>query len=108
MGAQREYQVYIQGSTVTWIGYLAFRTVHANGARLFFFFIFLHIGRGLYYQRYFTQPKVWLRGVTILLIRIGTAFLGFILPFVIRAFVIIHLYFLHENGSTNPVGDLSH
>jgi len=138
----------------------AFRTVHANGARLFFFFIFLHIGRGLYYQRYFTQPKVWLRGVTILLIRIGTAFLGyvlpwgqmrfwgatvitnlvravpfigtivvewiwgsfrvgqstlnrfyslhFILPFVIRAFVIIHLYFLHENGSTNPVGDLSH
>lgn len=34
--------------------------------------------------------------------------LHFILPFVIRAIVLVHLYFLHENGSTNPIGDLSH
>lgn len=33
------------------------RNLHANGASLFFVFIYLHIGRGLYYQRYLTQPR---------------------------------------------------
>lgn len=34
--------------------------------------------------------------------------LHFILPFVIGALSAIHIYFLHEKGSTNPLGDLSH
>merc|ERR1712213_189225 len=34
--------------------------------------------------------------------------LHFILPFAIRAAVVVHLYFLHEKGSTNPIGDLTH
>jgi ubiquinol-cytochrome c reductase cytochrome b subunit len=30
--------------------------------------------------------------------------LHFFLPFIIFAFVVIHIYFLHEHGSTNPLG----
>ena len=57
-----------------------FRSCHANGASLFFFFIYLHIGRGLYYQRWQTQPVVWRLGVTMLLLRMAVAFLGYVLP----------------------------
>lgn len=131
------------------------RTVHANGARVFFLLIYIHIGRGMYYGSY-CHDKVWFRGVSIFLISIATAFLGyvlpwgqmsfwaatvitnllsaipyvgvilvewiwggfavgnptlirffsfhFILPFVILFFVILHLFFLHEKGSRNPLG----
>lgn len=55
------------------------RVLHANGARFFFIFIYLHIGRGIYYGSYrFTET--WLSGVTILLLAIATAFLGYVLP----------------------------
>lgn len=30
-----------------------FRILHANGARLFFFCLYMHIGRGLYFQSYY-------------------------------------------------------
>lgn len=131
------------------------RIIHANGASFFFLFIFIHIGRGLYYGSY-RFIKTWLRGVTILLLSIATAFLGyvlpwgqisfwaatvitnllsaipyigislvewvwggfsvgnptltrffsfhFILPFIILFIVMIHLVFLHETGSSNPLG----
>lgn len=131
------------------------RVSHANGARFFFLFMFIHIGRGLYYGS-FRFKKTWLRGVTILLLSIATAFLGyvlpwgqmsfwaatvitnllsaipyfglflvewvwggfsvgnptltrffsfhFILPFIILFMVILHLVFLHETGSGNPLG----
>lgn len=131
------------------------RVLHANGARIFFLLIYIHIGRGLYYGSY-RYEKTWLRGVTILLLSIATAFLGyvlpwgqisfwaatvitnllsaipyvgvilvewvwggfavgnptltrffafhFILPFIILFFVILHLLFLHETGSNNPIG----
>lgn len=131
------------------------RVIHANGARIFFLLIYIHICRGIYYGSY-RFNKVWLRGVRILLLSIGTAFLGyvlpwgqisfwaatvitnllsavpyvglvlvewvwggfavgnptlirffsfhFILPFVIIVFVIMHLFFLHEKGSRNPLG----
>nr|WRW10869.1 cytochrome b [Melampus sincaporensis] len=133
------------------------RSLHANGASFFFVFLYLHVGRGLYYQSYITQPRTWLVGVTILLASMGTAFLGyvlpwgqmsfwgatvitnllsavpylgpsmvewvwggfsvgqstlnrfyslhFILPFVIGALSAVHLLFLHEKGSTSPLGD---
>lgn len=136
-----------------------FRVLHANGASFFFFFIFLHIGRGLYYQRYLTQPYVWSCGVLILFLRMATAFLGyvlpwgqmslwgatvitnlisavpyigpilvewiwgsfrvgnptlhrfyslhFVLPFVIAFIILVHIYFLHRTGSTNPLGEIS-
>ncbi len=131
------------------------RVIHANGASIFFLLIYIHIGRGLYYGSY-RFIKVWLSGVSILLLSIATAFLGyvlpwgqisfwaatvitnllsaipyvgvflvewiwggfavgnptltrffafhFILPFIIIFFVILHLFFLHEKGSNNPLG----
>nr|YP_004222103.1 cytochrome b [Aplysia dactylomela]ABK92209.1 cytochrome b [Aplysia dactylomela] len=137
-----------------------FRNLHANGASLFFVFMYLHVGRGLYYQSYISQPRTWMIGVTILFVSMGTAFLGyvlpwgqmsfwgatvitnllsaipyigpsvvewvwggfcvgqstlnrffslhFILPFLIGGLSGLHLLFLHEKGSTNPLGDLNH
>ena len=55
------------------------RRVHANGARAFFFFAYLHLGRGIYYLSWHLTA-VWCRGVTMLLVLMGTAFLGYVLP----------------------------
>nr|ALO77143.1 cytochrome b [Libnetis granicollis] len=134
------------------------RMLHANGASLFFFCLYLHIGRGLYYSS-FILLETWTMGVIIMLISMATAFLGyvlpwgqmsfwgatvitnlvsaipyvgstiviwlwggfsinnatlnrffalhFILPFVLVAFVLIHLIFLHQTGSNNPLGSNS-
>ena len=131
------------------------RLLHSTGASFFFVFLYLHIGRGLYYGSY-VYPELWNIGVVIYLLLIGTAFLGYVLPwgqmsywaatvitnllsaipfvgaslvewvwggfavsnptltrffalhyllpFVISALVILHLFFLHLNGSTNPLG----
>jgi ubiquinol-cytochrome c reductase cytochrome b subunit len=136
------------------------RSLHANGASFFFVFLYLHIARGLYYQSYITQPKSWIAGSTIFLLRMATAFLGyvlpwgqisfwgatvitnflsaipyvgrlvvewvwggfrigqatlnrfyslhFIMPFIIIILAILHLVFLHEKGSTNPLGCTNH
>lgn len=131
------------------------RTIHANGASIFFICLFMHTGRGLYFGSY-RYMYTWTVGVIILLLTIATAFLGYVLPwgqisfwgatvitnllsaipycgtaivewlwgdfavgnptlsrfftlhflipFVIAALVIIHLIFLHETGSNNPIG----
>nr|YP_009172241.1 cytochrome b [Hypsosinga pygmaea]ALF36398.1 cytochrome b [Hypsosinga pygmaea] len=131
------------------------RVMHANGASFFFLFMYIHMGRGLYYGSY-RFKKTWLSGVTILLLSMATAFLGyvlpwgqmsfwaatvitnllsailyigvmlvewvwggfsvgnptltrffafhFILPFVVLFMVVLHLLFLHETGSGNPMG----
>jgi len=52
------------------------RYAHANGASLFFLAVYLHIFRGLYYGSY-TTPKdtLWLSGILIFFIMIGTAFM---------------------------------
>lgn len=55
------------------------RIIHANGARFFFFCLYLHVGRGVYYGSY-KYIYVWVIGVTILLIVMATAFLGYVLP----------------------------
>lgn len=57
----------------------ALRVFHANGARIFFICIYLHISRGLYFGSYLNY-HVWVRGVTILFLLIATAFLGYVLP----------------------------
>lgn len=132
-----------------------FRLLHSTGASFFFVFIYLHIGRGIYYGS-FSYPEVWNTGVIIYLILIGTAFLGYVLPwgqmsywaatvitnllsavpylgldlvewvwggfavsnptltrfyalhyllpFVITGLVILHIFFLHIYGSSNPLG----
>ena len=60
------------------IGWLL-RRVHANGASIFFVCIYIHIGRGMYYGSY-KYGEVWNIGVGLLLLLIGTAFLGYVLP----------------------------
>lgn len=131
------------------------RTIHSNGASIFFVCLYLHTGRGIYYSSY-KFVNTWTMGVIIILLTMGTAFLGyvlpwgqisfwgatvitnlisaipyvgdilvkwiwggfsvdnstltrffslhFIIPFIISAIVIIHLFFLHLTGSNNPLG----
>nr|YP_010137185.1 cytochrome b [Paraglenea fortunei]QWM97244.1 cytochrome b [Paraglenea fortunei] len=131
------------------------RTLHANGASFFFICLYIHIGRGIYYGSY-NLIETWLIGVTIFFMVMGTAFLGyvlpwgqmsfwgatvitnlvsaipylgttivqwiwggfavdnatlnrfftlhFLLPFIVTALVMIHLLFLHQTGSNNPLG----
>lgn len=55
------------------------RRAHANGGRFFFICLYVHIARGIYYGSY-RLTLVWLVGVTLLLITIATAFLGYVLP----------------------------
>nr|YP_009110235.1 cytochrome b [Pseudoxya diminuta]AIW64996.1 cytochrome b [Pseudoxya diminuta] len=131
------------------------RTLHANGASMFFICIFLHIGRGIYYGSYMYM-YTWMIGTIILFMVMATAFMGyvlpwgqmsfwgatvitnllsaipylgtdlvqwvwggfavdnatlnrfftfhFVLPFIIAALSMIHLFFLHQTGSNNPLG----
>nr|UUF67487.1 cytochrome b [Statilia sp.] len=131
------------------------RTLHANGASMFFICIYLHIGRGMYYGSY-KYYYTWMVGVVILFLVMATAFMGyvlpwgqmsfwgatvitnllsaipylgielvqwvwggfavdnatlnrfftfhFVLPFIVAAAVMIHLLFLHQTGSNNPLG----
>ena len=131
------------------------RTLHANGASFFFICIYMHVGRGMYYGSY-KYHYTWNVGVILLFLTIGTAFIGYVLPwgqisfwgatvitnllsaipyigidtvqwlwggfavdnatltrffsfhflfpFIIAAFTIIHLLFLHQTGSNNPLG----
>lgn len=53
------------------------RYLHANTASFFFLFVYLHIGRGLYYGSY-KSPRAlpWSIGVIILILMMATAFLG--------------------------------
>ena len=57
------------------------RYVHANGASMFFIVVYLHVCRGLYYGSY-VKPRhwVWCSGVLLLLLMMGTAFTGYVLP----------------------------
>nr|QZR91993.1 cytochrome b [Filchnerella sunanensis] len=131
------------------------RTLHANGASMFFICIYLHVGRGIYYGSYMYM-HTWMIGVIILFLVMATAFMGyvlpwgqmsfwgatvitnllsaipylgtdlvqwvwggfavdnatlnrfftfhFVLPFMIAAMAAIHLFFLHQTGSNNPLG----
>nr|YP_009332332.1 cytochrome b [Eudocima phalonia]API67812.1 cytochrome b [Eudocima phalonia] len=131
------------------------RTLHANGASFFFICIYLHIGRGIYYES-FNLKQTWMVGVVILFLLMATAFMGyvlpwgqmsfwgatvitnllsaipylgtmlvnwiwggfavdnatltrfytfhFLLPFIILMMTMIHLLFLHQTGSNNPLG----
>nr|QTF76105.1 cytochrome b [Holarthrothrips indicus] len=131
------------------------RILHANGASFFFICMFMHIGRGIYYESFFLI-QTWSIGVLIVLMTMAAAFMGYVLPwgqmsfwgatvitnllsaipylgtmlvqwiwggfsvdnatlnrffvfhflipFVILALVIIHLMFLHQTGSNNPLG----
>ncbi len=57
------------------------RYMHAVGASAFFFVIYLHMARGMYYGSY-KKPRefLWIMGVLILVIMQATVFFGYLLP----------------------------
>nr|YP_010963391.1 apocytochrome b [Raffaelea arxii]WNK75980.1 apocytochrome b [Raffaelea arxii] len=58
------------------------RYLHSNTASAFFFLVYLHIARGIYYGS-FRSPRslAWSIGVIILILMMGTGFLGYVLPY---------------------------
>lgn len=57
------------------------RYLHANGASFFFFVIYLHIMRGLFFSSYSnSRGLLWLSGILIFILMMAIAFLGYILP----------------------------
>lgn len=58
------------------------RYLHSNTASAFFFIVYLHIGRGMYYGSY-RAPRtlVWTIGTVIFILMMATAFLGYVLPY---------------------------
>nr|YP_010943438.1 cytochrome b [Gammarus nipponensis]WLS55467.1 cytochrome b [Gammarus nipponensis] len=65
----------MEATNATWL----IRSIHANGASLFFFCLYLHIARGMYYSSFYFS-HVWMIGVSILLLTMATAFIGYVLP----------------------------
>jgi hypothetical protein len=64
------------------------RYMHANGSSMFFLCVYIHMSRGLYYDSYvFPRHVTWKSGVLIFIAMMATAFLGYILPFVIVALI---------------------
>lgn len=54
------------------------RYLHSNTASAFFFLVYFHIGRGLYYGSYMApRTLVWTIGTVIFILMMGTAFLGY-------------------------------
>ena len=57
------------------------QAVHMVGASMFFFAVFIHIFRGLYYGSYKAPREIlWILGVIIFLLMMATAFMGYVLP----------------------------
>ena len=58
------------------------RYLHSNTASAFFFLVYLHIGRGIYYGSY-KAPRTlaWVIGTIIFIVMVVTAFLGYVLPY---------------------------
>ncbi len=130
---------------------------HAVGASMFFFAVYVHIFRGLFYGSYKAPREViWMLGVIIFILMVATAFMGYVLPwgqmsfwgatvitnifsaipivgmpvlewlrggfavdnatlnrffslhyllpFVIAAVVVLHIWALHIPGNGNPTG----
>nr|YP_214843.1 cytochrome b [Leptorhynchoides thecatus]Q5DNB7.1 RecName: Full=Cytochrome b; AltName: Full=Complex III subunit 3; AltName: Full=Complex III subunit III; AltName: Full=Cytochrome b-c1 complex subunit 3; AltName: Full=Ubiquinol-cytochrome-c reductase complex cytochrome b subunit [Leptorhynchoides thecatus]AAT64940.1 cytochrome b [Leptorhynchoides thecatus] len=55
------------------------RFIHSSGVSLFMFIMYLHILRGLIYGS-FCKVDVWYSGILLLFICMGSAFLGYVLP----------------------------
>merc|ERR1712217_743501 len=57
------------------------RYFHSSGASFVFLFLFLHLGRGMFYGSYFYNPNTWFSGIVLLLFLMAIAFMGYVLPF---------------------------
>jgi ubiquinol-cytochrome c reductase cytochrome b subunit len=57
------------------------QNIHAVGASMFFIAVYIHMFRGLYYGSYKAPREVlWILGCVIYFLMVGTAFLGYTLP----------------------------
>jgi quinol-cytochrome oxidoreductase complex cytochrome b subunit len=57
------------------------RSIHANGASMFFIALYIHIFRGLYYGSYKAPRELlWIIGVVNYVLMMAIAFLGYVLP----------------------------
>merc|ERR1712216_225183 len=57
------------------------RYYHSSGASFVFLFVFLHLGRAIFYNSYFYNPNTWFTGIILLFFLMAIAFLGYVLPF---------------------------
>ena len=133
------------------------RYVHMNGASLFFFAVYIHMFRTLYYGSYKPPRELtWIIGMLIFLAMMATGFMGYVLPwgqmsfwgatvitglfgaipfigdsiqtwllggpavdnatlnrffslhyllpFIIAALVVVHIWAFHTTGNNNPTG----
>ena len=57
------------------------RYFHMNGASLFFFAVYIHMFRGLYYGSYKAPREItWIIGMLIYILMMGAGFMGYVLP----------------------------
>nr|QUB36788.1 cytochrome b [Ophiostoma piliferum] len=58
------------------------RYLHSNTASAFFFLVYLHMARGIYYGSY-RAPRIltWTIGVIIFILMVAIGFLGYVLPY---------------------------
>lgn len=57
------------------------RYIHSNGASMFFFVIFFHIFRNIYFGSYlYPRIQLWISGIIIFFLLMAIAFMGYVLP----------------------------
>merc|ERR1711879_169812 len=57
------------------------RYFHSCGASFVFLFLFLHLGRAMFYASYFYNTNTWFSGIILLFFLMAIAFMGYVLPF---------------------------
>merc|ERR1712109_394478 len=57
------------------------RYFHSSGASFVFLFLFLHLGRAMFYGSYFYNSNTWFSGILLLFFLMAIAFVGYVLPF---------------------------
>merc|ERR1712184_126107 len=57
------------------------RYFHSSGASFVFLFLFLHLGRAMFYGSYFYNPNTWFSGIVLFLFLNGYSFYGLCLTF---------------------------
>merc|ERR1711970_537140 len=60
---------------------MVFTLFHSSGASFVFFFLFLHLGRAIFYGSYFYNPNTWFSGIILFFFLMAIAFMGYVLPF---------------------------
>merc|ERR1711862_363029 len=56
------------------------RYFHSSGASFVFLFLFLHLGRAMFYGSYFYNPNTWFSGILLFFLLMAIAFMGYVLP----------------------------